>query len=106
MSSVPGLNYFTRFLFFSLGEMDFFKVFPTSESTTKSREELEKKLMKYMKKVAPEEYHEILTPDYSLGCKRRIIDSNVSDSLGVTHSWEIFRSPSLRPQSPSSNKEC
>jgi cation diffusion facilitator CzcD-associated flavoprotein CzcO len=105
MSNVPGLNYFTRFLFFSLGEMDFFKVFPTSESTTKSREELEKKLMKYMKKVVPEEYHEILTPDYSLGCKRRIIDSNVSDSLEVTHSWELFRSPSLRPQIRNADSE-
>lgn len=76
MTHIPGLNYFTRFLFFCMTEMDFFMVFPTKESTTKSRKKIEKQMLAYMKKVVPEEYHEILTPNYSLGCKRRIIDSD------------------------------
>jgi len=28
-----------------------------------------------MKRIVPEKYHEILTPDYGVGCKRRILDS-------------------------------
>jgi cation diffusion facilitator CzcD-associated flavoprotein CzcO len=75
-SNVPGLGYFTRFLFFCMTEADFFAVFPTRDLTTKARQNIEKKLMAYMKKVVPEEFHEILTPNYSLGCKRRIIDSD------------------------------
>lgn len=27
-----------------------------------------------MKRTAPEKYHELLTPDYPLGCKRRVLD--------------------------------
>lgn len=29
-----------------------------------------------MKKTVPEKYHEILTPDYGVGCKRRIFDAH------------------------------
>ncbi|KAJ5150600.1 uncharacterized protein N7500_010789 [Penicillium coprophilum] len=36
-----------------------------------------------MHQLAPKEYHEILTPDYSLGCKRRILDGTWYRSLNA-----------------------
>ncbi|KAH8100398.1 FAD/NAD-P-binding domain-containing protein [Cristinia sonorae] len=47
----------------------------------KRREAVANDLIKYMKENAPEEYHERLTPRYSLGCKRFIIDSGYYESL-------------------------
>jgi cation diffusion facilitator CzcD-associated flavoprotein CzcO len=34
-----------------------------------------------MKKIVPEKYHEIMTPDYGVGCKRRIFDKRWLQSL-------------------------
>jgi cation diffusion facilitator CzcD-associated flavoprotein CzcO len=34
-----------------------------------------------MKRIVPEKYHEILTPDYGIGCKRRIFDKGWFSSL-------------------------
>lgn len=33
------------------------------------------KLLKHLKKTVPEKYHKMLTPDYGVGCKRRIFDA-------------------------------
>lgn len=34
-----------------------------------------------MRKTVPQKYHEILTPDYGVGCKRRILDAAWFPSL-------------------------
>ncbi|KAJ9622489.1 hypothetical protein H2203_006714 [Taxawa tesnikishii (nom. ined.)] len=35
----------------------------------------EAELLAHMKRTVPEKYHEMLTPDYGVGCKRRIFDA-------------------------------
>lgn len=41
----------------------------------------EKWLLRYLHKHVPKEYQELLTPDYSVGCKRRIFDATWFPSL-------------------------
>jgi hypothetical protein len=36
-----------------------------------------------MKKIVPKKYHEILTPDYGVGCKRRIFDATCKNFLST-----------------------
>lgn len=74
LGNIPGLGRTCRFLFFCFLELDFYKHFKESPRTRKEREKLEVKLMKYMQESAPEKYHDILTPDYSALCKRRVVD--------------------------------
>lgn len=38
-----------------------------------------------MRALTPKEYHEILTPNYSLGCKRRVIDGTWYRSLNASN---------------------
>ncbi|KAF2808498.1 FAD/NAD(P)-binding domain-containing protein [Mytilinidion resinicola] len=71
---IPGLQRLMRTLVFLGGEYDF-RLFGVSEWSIKERKKLEDKLVQRIKKMAPEQYHEILTPDYGVGCKRRIFDA-------------------------------
>jgi cation diffusion facilitator CzcD-associated flavoprotein CzcO len=41
----------------------------------KERAKIEKQLLDHTRTTVPEKYHEILTPDYGVGCKRRIFDA-------------------------------
>jgi cation diffusion facilitator CzcD-associated flavoprotein CzcO len=41
----------------------------------------EKAAIKHMKLKAPEEYHAMMTPKYSYGCKRRVFDSSWLESM-------------------------
>lgn len=43
--------------------------------------QLEKVLIQHLKKTTPKEYHAMLTPDYGVGCKRRIFDASWFPSL-------------------------
>ncbi|OXV11690.1 hypothetical protein Egran_00548 [Elaphomyces granulatus] len=47
----------------------------------KHRPIVEEHYLRYMRAQVPEKYHEILTPDYRVGCKRRILDSGWLRSL-------------------------
>ncbi|KAL2823790.1 hypothetical protein BDW59DRAFT_162953 [Aspergillus cavernicola] len=40
-----------------------------------------KQIEAYMRKTAPEKYHDILIPDFEVGCKRRVFDCGYLDSL-------------------------
>ncbi|KAI9727558.1 MAG: hypothetical protein M1828_006500 [Chrysothrix sp. TS-e1954] len=100
LSTVPGLGYSLRFLLFIgaewtgytiFGMDDFHKkwraVVSSSYATQADEEEVqdvcadfvarqkEKDLKQHMQKLVPSKYHEILTPDYGVGCKRRIFDA-------------------------------
>lgn len=75
-SRVPGLSRFFRTLMFVLSEVDFFTLFKMTPRAIKGRQKAEAELLKHMKKTVPEKYHEILTPDYGVGCKRRIFDAS------------------------------
>ena len=70
-----GFGFAYRALLFVLSEIDFFLIFTGRDISAKARGKLEKRLVRHLKKVTPEKYHEILTPDYGLGCKRRVFDA-------------------------------
>lgn len=71
---IPGLALFVRCQMFWKCEKNFLDVFTeTTKSRRLRRPRLEKKFLDHMRRVAPEKYHEILTPNYSFGCKRRIV---------------------------------
>ncbi len=75
----PGRIY--RTLLFCLAEIKFFLIFTGRDSAVRFGKKQEAALVKHMKKVVPEKYHEILTPEYGVGWKRRIFDVFWLDSL-------------------------
>ena len=79
--NIPGLGRAYRTFLFCLAELDFFFIFTGKEFAVKARKMKEADLVRHMKRVVPEQYHEILTPDYGVGCKRRIFDAFWLDSL-------------------------
>ena len=80
-SKLPFLARAYRTFIFCLAELDFFLIFTDRDIAAKTRKKQEASLIRYMKKVVPDKYHEILTPDYGVGCKRRIFDAFWLDSL-------------------------
>jgi len=81
MKYVPGLKELLRFYIFAVSEDLFFKVFPNTPYADKHRKLYEENLLKYMRTHVPEKYWEIMTPDYGVGCKRRIFDEHWLRSL-------------------------
>ncbi|KAJ5907939.1 Transcription factor [Penicillium taxi] len=92
MTNVPGLLSLLRRTSFFLSEEIYFAIFPKTAYAALRRPMLEKKFLDHMRQVAPKEYHEILTPNYPLGCKRRIIDSTWYRSLNEPN-VELTTSP-------------
>lgn len=78
---VPGLARFLRLLIFVFSELDYFTLIMDRPRNRRRREKTEEQLLKHMKESVPEKYHEILTPDYHVGCKRRILHSNWFSAL-------------------------
>ncbi|EKG17560.1 Flavin-containing monooxygenase-like protein [Macrophomina phaseolina MS6] len=74
LTHVPGLSRVLRMLVFAHLEYDF-RLFKDGEWSKNERKKVEKALLEHMRKAVPEKYHEMLTPDYSVGCKRRILDA-------------------------------
>ncbi|KAI4237348.1 MAG: hypothetical protein LQ349_001905 [Xanthoria aureola] len=75
-SNVPGMAKLFRFLCFANGEKDWFTIFDDNSWNHKTRKTLELQMVDRMKSMVPEKYHEILTPDYAIGCKRRLFDND------------------------------
>lgn len=71
---IPGLGRLFRALLFCNLEAQFYSVFGNTPRNQKNRKKAEKDMIRRMQKEVPEKYHEILTPNYSFGCKRRIFD--------------------------------
>lgn len=71
---VPGFGKSIRNLIAVGAEYDW-RLFGSGEWSQKERKKLEDELLARMKKTVPKKYHEILTPDYGVGCKRRIFDA-------------------------------
>jgi cation diffusion facilitator CzcD-associated flavoprotein CzcO len=74
LKAVPGLLQALRFTIFAGAELEFKQLFPNTPYAEKHRKIYEAQMIKRMKKIAPEKYHEMLTPNYGVGCKRRIFD--------------------------------
>ncbi|KAF2661436.1 FAD/NAD(P)-binding domain-containing protein [Lophiostoma macrostomum CBS 122681] len=81
MRNVPGLRQLLRFNLFFFTELTFFKIFPDTKKAEKYRKIYESDLLSRVKRIVPEKYHEILTPNYGVGCKRRIFDKRWLQSL-------------------------
>ena len=81
LKAIPGLKELIRFLVFAGAEGDFLKLFPNTPYAQKQRKIYEDKVLKNMRKYVPEKYWDIMTPDYGVGCKRRIFDKRWLMSL-------------------------
>lgn len=97
MRTIPGL---LRFHVFSILEQQWFRLFTNSKYARKHRPIVEERYLRYMRAQAPEKYHEILTPNYQVGCKRRVLDSGWLRSLRESN-VELTTSPlkSVQPRS-------
>ncbi|KAJ5716704.1 Flavoprotein [Penicillium malachiteum] len=69
-----------RFQIFLGAESDF-RLFPMTKAAAKLRENLRQRVEKYMRETAPAKYHDVLIPDFDIGCKRRIFDCGYLESL-------------------------
>lgn len=81
LTHIPGLARFMRNTLFCMLENNFFAMFTDGAYGRRQRPRLEKAFLEHMHVMAPKEYHEMLTPNYSLGCKRRVIDGTWYRSL-------------------------
>ena len=79
---LPGAASLLRFCAFCVAENDFrgFYMTKTGEAFRRKREA---RVSRYMKRVAPEKYHQMLIPDFNIGCKRRVFDSDYLQSLNA-----------------------
>jgi hypothetical protein len=77
---VPGLLRTLRLLTAAGAEYDW-RLFPNNDYNKKERKALQATELERMKSIVPSKYHEILTPDYDIGCKRRIYDAEWFPSL-------------------------
>lgn len=65
---VPGLLWLHRLQIALLVENSF-RMFYMTRTGAKMREQKAKECLRYIKKEAPEKYHELLIPDFEVGCK-------------------------------------
>ena len=77
---IPGMMALQRFVIYCVTENSF-RTFYMTESGTKFRRSRQAKAEKYMRQTAPEKYHDMLIPEWEIGCKRRIFDSGYLASL-------------------------
>ncbi|GAB7361136.1 hypothetical protein MBLNU230_g1170t1 [Neophaeotheca triangularis] len=80
MTWVPGLNRLMRQAIF-MGAEQQFMMFRDGGAAEAYRAKYEAKLIRHLKRTVPEKYQEMLTPDYGVGCKRRIFDAAWLPSL-------------------------
>jgi cation diffusion facilitator CzcD-associated flavoprotein CzcO len=77
IQTIPLLAVIIRGIIFLVTESQFFLIF----GSRSGRKRLKKKLIRYIQQAAPEKYHEILTPNYEVGCKRFVQDATWFESL-------------------------
>ncbi|OJJ07658.1 hypothetical protein ASPVEDRAFT_46910 [Aspergillus versicolor CBS 583.65] len=77
---IPLLQRLHRFAIYQGAEADW-QLFPMTKSAAKYRQQRREEIESYMRRTAPAKYHDILIPDFEVGCKRRIFDCNYLDSL-------------------------
>lgn len=76
----PGVAALSRFMLFVFAE-DQLRGFYMNWDAKRYRKNVQKKSETYMRKVAPEKYHDMLIPDFEIGCKRRIFDPGYLKAL-------------------------
>lgn len=81
---VPGSMRLQRFLIFA-GAEQAFRGFYMTERGARFRRKKREGVERYMRATAPERYHDLLVPDFEIGCKRRIFDPGYLVSLHATN---------------------
>ncbi|KAJ8122672.1 hypothetical protein ONZ43_g1187 [Nemania bipapillata] len=77
---IPCAMQLFRFAVFLIAESEL-RGLPMTKAAARYRQQRRVVSETYMRKTAPEKYHDILIPDFEVGCKRRIFDSGYLDSL-------------------------
>jgi cation diffusion facilitator CzcD-associated flavoprotein CzcO len=77
LKNVPLAQRLHRLSIFLIAEWDY-RLQGNGEFSAKQRAEEMKIVEGYMRDKAPEKYHDLLIPDFQIGCKRRIIDPTPS----------------------------
>ncbi|KAF5590999.1 ACB 4-hydroxyacetophenone monooxygenase [Fusarium subglutinans] len=77
---LPGTMMIQRLLIFLFAEIEL-KAVPMTTSAAKFRQKQRAYAEKFMRDTAPAKYHDLLIPDFEIGCKRRIYDSGYLKSL-------------------------
>jgi cation diffusion facilitator CzcD-associated flavoprotein CzcO len=79
----PVLGRIVRTLMFLVTEVEYMTVFSeyNPKRAARNRRKLQEKYLEHMKQTVPSQYHDILTPDYEVGCKRRLYDAYWFQSL-------------------------
>ena len=77
---IPGFNKTLRNSIAAAAEYDG-RLFGSSEYSERERKKVEVTLLASMKTIAPKKYHEILSPNFAVCCKRRIFDATWLQSL-------------------------
>ncbi|OJJ44808.1 hypothetical protein ASPZODRAFT_71460 [Penicilliopsis zonata CBS 506.65] len=81
MRRIPGLAHVLRnALFFHL-ESAWFRMFQNNAFARWQRHSIERQYLSNMRHKVPSRYHEILTPNYAMGCKRRVLEGEWFRSL-------------------------
>ncbi|GAM91709.1 hypothetical protein ANO11243_097620 [Dothideomycetidae sp. 11243] len=78
--NIPLLQWTHRMQIFCLAEWEF-QTFPMTARAARMRSTRRKTVEGYMRDTAPAKYHDLLIPDFDIGCKRRIYDSGYLKSL-------------------------
>ncbi|KAF5675761.1 ACB 4-hydroxyacetophenone monooxygenase [Fusarium heterosporum] len=79
-SYLPGSMMMQRVFIFLIAEIEL-KAVAMTASAAKFRHKRRIQAEKYMTNNAPDKYHDLLIPDFEIGCKRRIYDSGYLKSL-------------------------
>ncbi|KAL2163302.1 hypothetical protein VTH06DRAFT_5359 [Thermothelomyces fergusii] len=80
LRAVPGLNLLQRLLTYAMFEA-YFRAFKLTEAGARDRRKERAQAEEYVRRTAPAKYHDLLIPDFEVGCKRRIFDSGYLESL-------------------------
>jgi cation diffusion facilitator CzcD-associated flavoprotein CzcO len=79
----PWIGNLLRFMIFCIMELEYSQLFRTGdpEKVAANRARVSDGYLRHMRETVPAKYHEILTPRYTVGCKRRIFDKTWFPSL-------------------------
>ena len=78
---IPGYQNAVRKLLFAISEFEFVTFFSPTEKARANRQAKRQEFVDILNSRVPKEYQEILTPDYEIFCKRRVVDVDWYKSL-------------------------
>lgn len=84
LANIPGTMQIQRALTFVKAEIEYIG-FGDGKIAKAWRKNRQRQVEAYMRKTAPKKYHDLLIPDFEVGCKRRIFDSGYLESLHNEH---------------------